>query len=306
MIPRVAPRKRGKAVAAVILGWLVVPATASAEFRVFPSLIDVKAKPGKGISGVFNVRLRGERGRRFTLDVQDVVQRPDGSFVVQPPSASPFSASTWVEAGPKAFLGGPGRTQPIEYRILVPAKAEPGDHITSLTLKRLPKGGGTTTAPIEAVSVRLTVRVAGAARPRAEIASLDAPTLSGGSPVTARTIVRNTGNVRLDFGRRHRGSLAFRQGSATKEDLAFDRLLYPGQSRLFEVSVTDAPLLGRLRATASVDAGGEKVERSKSVIVLPWRQIVAVLLLALAALVLLAGRHRRRPRRHAPGASADG
>jgi len=156
-----------------LIGSGVAPSSAYATFKVFPTLIDVKRDPGQAAVGSFNVELKGEQGRRFAVTVKDVVEQPNGTFAYQRSGTSPFSASNWVSVTPRAFAGDPNRTQPIDYRVAVPLNAEPGDHVTSLIVARLPTSGQATVEPVEAVSVRLDVRVSGPVKPAAKITSLD-------------------------------------------------------------------------------------------------------------------------------------
>jgi hypothetical protein len=266
------------------------------SFKVFPTVIDLDRDAGRPASGTFSVSMRGEAGRRFAVDVQDVVQQPNGTYAYQEPSRSPFSASSWVTVSPRTFAGDRNRTQPVEYRVLIPRRAEPGDHITSLTVRRLAKESQATAEPIQAVSVRLDVRVAGAARPEAEIASLEAPGVAGDSPVDLSAAVRNTGNVALDFDHANPGSLSVASGSDRKANADFAGILYPGQTRLFQLSWSNPPLFGSYTARASVDAGARVVSESKSIFVVPWRQLGALILVGLSAVVLVIGARRRRAR----------
>jgi hypothetical protein len=267
---------------------------AAASFKVFPTTVRLQRGPGQASVGTFNVALRGERGRRFRVETRDVAQQPDGSFAYVPASGSSFSASSWISASPRSFAGDPNRTQPVQFRVLVPSAAEPGDHVTSLLVERLPQGGAATTAPAEAVAVRVDIQVRGRAKPAAAITSLNVPSISGDNPVSVSAVVRNTGNVRLDFDHRNKGYLAVNSGSDRKAELGFDGLLYPGQSRSFQLSWDDPPLIGHYSAAASIELGKRVVDRSQSFYVFPWRQAGALVLIALAAAVLLIGVQRRR------------
>ena len=242
------------------------------------------------------MRLEGEGTRRFVVGVQDLVQREDGSLAVARPTGSEFSASRWVSVTPGKFSAAPSRVQPIEYSVRVPKRAEPGDHLTSLTVSRLPARGRSTTAPLQAISVRLLVRVPGQIERSVGIVSLDAPRIAAGNPVTVSTVIRNSGNVRLDFSRSEKGALTIFSGSERKANLPFTGTLYPGEQRPFQLSWDEAPLFGKFRAVASVEIGDRRVEDSASILVLPWRQIAALVLIAVAAIVLLVGRSRRRYR----------
>jgi hypothetical protein len=270
------------------------PPTAAASFKVSPTILEATRRGGQALLGTIGVELREERDRRFRVVVQDIRQLPDGSQAYEPPSGSRFSASSWIAVTPTAFAGAPDRTQPVQYRVRVPADAEPGDHLASISVQRLPQGGGATAAPIEAISVRLTIRVPGRARPAAKIVALEVPGIADGGPVEIGTTVRNTGNVTLDFDRANRGGVRVVDGDTAKAKLPFAGQLYPGQTRYFELSWDDPPLYGDFDAAATVDLGGEVVHETQGFRVIPWRELGALVLVVLAVLTVALGVRRRR------------
>jgi hypothetical protein len=219
-VRRVPARRPPTARRRLVIGLLVslaasgspaVPAGAArASFSVGPSVRELPLHPGEAQIDGFRVKLRNERGR-FVVEKEDVLQRPDGGLAYARPSHSRFSASSWIEVSPRAFAGRPNRVQPVEFRVRVPRDAEPGDHVTSLTVKRLPHRSARGLTTIQAVSVRLTVRVAGLRREGVAIKRLEVPAAAGRGPITARTRLRNTGNVRLDFNAGNRAFLALRR-----------------------------------------------------------------------------------------------
>jgi hypothetical protein len=264
---------------------------------VAPTVVDVRRSPGESTVGTFSVRLRGEHGRRFAIAIEDVGQDSRGAFTFGPPGRSRFSAARWISLSPRGFGGAPDRDQPIEFRVRVPRDAEPGDHVTSLTVKRLAAAGEGSAALVAAVAVRLTVRVAGAARPAVELRDLEAPRLSGQGPIAGTVTVRNTGNVRLDFEGANRGALGVFDGDRERTRLPFTGLLYPGEARDFRLAWPDPPPLGQFRLRAGVRTPRGEVTASAGFWVVPWRQALALLLVVLAFVVLLGGRHRRRAAR---------
>jgi hypothetical protein len=279
----------------VMLAVCLLPATAArAEFGVGPAVRDLRIAPGEAVAGSFSVRLDDEAGA-FAVQVEDVVQLADGGYAYKRPSGSRFSASSWLTVAPRTFDGTPDRVQPIDFRVRVPRDAEPGDHLASITVKQAPRRGQHGEVSVQAISFRLTVRVPGQVRERVEIDSLALPALAGRGPIGAEVIVRNSGNVRLDFDRRNKGSLAIAGGSETRTRLSFGGQLYPGRSRAFRLNWEDPPALGRLTAEASVRTRGSLVTKSASFWMLPWRQTGALLLVALAAGLVYLGRRRRRP-----------
>lgn len=286
-------RTAGTALAALALA-LLAPHPATANFKVSPTTVDLERDAGSAALGTINVRLSDEAGRRFRTVVEEIGQRADGTQVYSPASRSRFSASSWVSVTPRTFLGSPDRTQPIQYQVRVPADAEPGDHLASLTVQRLASAGNATAAAIEAVSVRLTIRVRGAVRPRAEIAGLEVPAVAGGGAVSIGTTVRNTGNVTLDFDRGNPGAVRIFDGDERKAKLPFAGRLFPGQTRVLDVHWEDPPLFGSFDAEASVETGARDARRSEGFWALPWRQIGALTLIVAAVLIFARGWRWRR------------
>jgi hypothetical protein len=281
-------------VCATLAACTALPPEARATFKVSPTVLEAQRRGGQAALGTIDVELRNEHDRRFRVVVQDICQLPDGSQAYEPPSGSQFSASSWISVAPTGFAGGPNRTQPIQYQVRVPANAEPGDHLASIAVQRLPRGGEATAAPIEAISVRLTISVPGRARPAARIVGLEVPGVADGGPVGIGATVRNTGNVTLDFDRANRGRVEVVDGGDTKATLPFEGALFPGQTRHFELAWESPPLLGGFEAVASVDLGGGSARESAGFWVIPWRELGALALVILAVLTVALGIRRRR------------
>jgi hypothetical protein len=270
-------------------GW---PASARADFSVGPAVGEVRVAPGDAVTGSFNVRLERER-RDFVVEVQDVVQLPDGGYAYRPAGGSRFSASSWLTVAPHSFAGHPDRTQPVEFRLRVPRAAEPGDHVASITIRQAPRLGQGGAVAVRAISFPPNVRVLGDVRQRVEIGPIAAPALAGRGPVEVGVVVRNTGNVRLDFDGRNRGALSIGTARDAAARMRFRGQLYPGRSRAFSLSWDDPPAVGHLTAHASVRNGRGHVTTSQSFWMVPWRQVGALLLVALAAGLVHIGRRKR-------------
>lgn len=297
-----ATRRQGVllAVAAVCASFVLAAVEAggaAAKFSVYPTIVEVHRPAGTTILGRIDVKVRGERRARFRVLVQDIGQSADGAYTYAPATRSPHSASAWVSVAPRAFAGAPDRVQPVEFQVAVPADAEPGDHLTSITVERLaPSATGATARSIEAVSARLTVLVDGPLHPRAAITALTVPGLVDGGPVGVETTVRNTGNVTLDFDGANRGGVRIRDGDGTKATLPpFAGKLFPGETRRFVSEWEDPPLYGSFDAEAGVRTGkGQVTARTAGFTVLPWRELGALMLVLIAAVLLYLGRRRRR------------
>jgi hypothetical protein len=268
---------------------------ASASFKVSPTTVDLSRDPGGAALGTIGVRLRQEHGHRYRALVQEIDQKADGTQVYGPASGSPYSASSWVTLSPTRFTGAPNRTQPIQYRVQVPADAEPGDHLASITVQRLASPNDATATAVMAISVRLTIRVQGPVHERARITGFDVPGIAAGEdPVKIVTTVKNAGNVTLDFEGANRGGVRILDGDDRREVLPFGGRLFPGQVRVFDSRWEDPPLFGDFDAEATIRTGARSVSERDGFWVIPWRQIVALLLLVAAVLVLAWGWRRRR------------
>jgi hypothetical protein len=292
--PSATVRRLATLTVTVVGVFLVLSQTASATFKVSPTAVDLERGAGGAALGTIDVRLGHEDGYRFRTVIEEITQRPDGTQAYSPASSSRFSASSWVSVTPSSFRGAPDRTQPIQYRISVPPDAEPGDHLASLTVQRLAKATKATASSIEAVSVRLTIRVRGAVRPQARIVALEVPSIADGGPISVGTTVRNTGNVTLDFDHANPGQVTILDGSDRKATLPFAGSLFPGQTRVFDSRWEDPPLFGNFDAEAAVRTGGREARSKEGFWVIPWRQIGALVLIVAAVALLALGWRRRR------------
>ena len=273
---------------------------AHAGFSAAPSIVELEVRPGGTVVGTVDVRLEDERRARLTVAPEDVVQLADGGFAFRRPTGAAQAASSWIAVSPRSFAGAPDRVQPVEYRLSVPRDARPGDHTVSLTVKRrVTPGRPAQATAVQALSVRVSIRVAGRARERVSL-DLDAPGMAGRGPLTATLRVRNTGNTTLDFDRRNRGALLFVDGGDVQARLALRGVLLPRQMRVLTLPWQDPPPAARVHARGELATSRGVLTRSADIWMVPWRQAAAIALLAGGLAVLLGGRRSRK--RHAPAA----
>ena len=273
-----------------------LPAPAQADFRVAPSLVELDVARGGTAAGAFEVILDGEPRSRLTVEPEDVVQLPNGGFAFKRSTGTRKAPASWLSVSPRHFAGAPDRAQPVEFRLAVPRDAEPGEHTASLTVKRrVPARAGEQATIVQALSVRITIRVRGQAREGVDVA-LDAPGIAGRGPVKATLRVRNTGTTNLRFDARNRGSLAFRQGDGVKARVALRGILLPRQTRTVMLPWQDPPLAGKISVRGQVRTARGIVARTADTWMVPWRHAAALALLSLGVAVLLGGRRQRSRR----------
>jgi hypothetical protein len=277
---------------ALCFSGLLCAASADA-WSVSPALLNKAAARGSATIGTFRVTTQKSAGRRFRVVVDDLGETSSGAFTFTPTTASAHSAAPWITVSPHWFVA-TGRPQPVDYAISVPANATPGDHVAAISVQELPVSTAGNIGVVEAIGLRETVRVAGLSRPSARITGFTAPTTTFGGPVNVSATVQNTGDTVIDFDGANAGSVLTVSNQSTR----LTGVLLPGARRSVAVTWSDPPFLARSRARLTIKLGGGRtVSQSRATMVLPPRELCAVILIAAALLVAWAWRRRRG---HAP------
>lgn len=262
------------------LAWTVTPADES-----------LAGTPGSIVRGHFQVEAADSPGRTFRVVAQDITQNTQGAFDFITPAVSKTEAGTWAAVFPSGFTGGSKQPQTIDYAITVPNNATPGDHIASITVDELPSSTSGNLGVIQAIGMKVFIRVPGAIVPGAKITQFTAPShLFSGGGINYNAQIVNTGNTVLNFSTTNKGSGMTVGGTTTP----LTGLLFPGATRDISFGYNTPPVIGRPTATLSVLLGGKRVvSATASTLVLPLVVILAVLA-ALIALAVIRYAIRRR------------
>lgn len=286
-------RPTGLLLAACACGLLA--AAPAGAWSVSPALLNKTAARRSTTLGSFTVVTRGSAGRRFRVVVDDLGETQAGAFTFSGATAAVHSAAPWISVSPRWFVA-TGQPQPVDYAISVPADATPGDHVAAISVQELPASNAGNIGVVEAIGLRETVRVPGGARSAAAITSLTGPRLSFGGPVDVSATVKNTGSTVLDFDGSDAGSTLTVGDQSTR----LTGVLLPGAIRTVGVTWSDPPLLAGSQARLRINlGGGRSVSRTRETLVLPPRELCAVLIVAALLLLAWAWR-RRRGQAHAP------
>lgn len=267
---------------------LTVGLAASAQaWTVSPADIQLTARPGLITRGSFEVLSADSLGRHFRVVAQNLGETPTGAFTF---TNAEHSAASWVEVLPSEFSGGK-RAQSVDFAIAVPSNASAGDHATAISVQEQPEGTQGNLGVVEAVGIRLVIRVPGAVYPSAKITHFSAPRLTFGNGVAVQATVVNTGNTVLDFNGANNGSAI----TVAKESYPLSGLLLPGAKREVSYGWNDPPLFGSTAAHLHVNLGPHIVlAASTSIFAFPLYQLLGILLLALAGYVYRRQRRRRK------------
>jgi hypothetical protein len=267
---------------------LTVALAASAQaWTVSPADIQLTTRPGLITRGSFEVLSADSVGRHFRVVAQSLGETPTGAFTF---TRAEHSAASWVEILPSEFSGS-RQAQSVDFAIAVPSNARPGDHVAAISVQEQPEGTQGNLGVVEAVGIRLVIRVPGAVFPQAKITRFSAPGLTFGNGVAIHATVVNTGDTVLDFNGINRGSAI----TIAKESYPLVGLLLPGARRAVSYGWNDPPLLGSTTAHLRVQMPGRAfLSASTSIFAFPLYQLLGVMLLALAGYVYRRQRRQRR------------
>jgi hypothetical protein len=268
-------------------GW----ASGAQAWTVSPANIQLSGKPGVITRGSFEVLSSDSAGRHFRVLAQSLGETPTGAFTF---TSAERSAASWIEILPGSFLGA-RQAQSVDYAIAVPSNASPGDHAAAISVQELPESTQGNLGVVEAVGIRLVIRVPGKLYPAARITQFSAPRLTFGNGVAIHATVVNTGDTVLNFNGVNSGSAI----TVAKESYPLVGLLLPGAKRQLSYGWNDPPLLGSRAAHLRVNLGRDVfLSASTSIFAFPLYQLLGVMLLALAGYVYRRQRRRRRHKRN--------
>ncbi len=260
-------------------------------WTVSPADIQLSGRPGVITRGSFEVISSDSVGRHFRIEAQDLGETPAGAFTF---TTEQHSAAEWVDILPSGFTGA-RQPQSVDYAISVPSNASPGDHVAAISVQELPASSNGNLGVVEAVGIRVIVRVPGKLQPGAKITQFTAPSLTFGNGVAIHATVVNTGDTVLDFNGANSGSAI----QVARQTFPLVGLLLPGAKRVLSYGWNDPPLLGASTAHLHLNLGGNvRLSASASIFAFPLYQLLGLILLMLAVQVYRRQRHRRGLKRN--------
>jgi hypothetical protein len=241
-----------------------------------------------------------------------------GKIAVRPNEAPKTGVATWLKFGPDLPDGQiilePKTAAVIPFRINVPIDASPGDYAFGIAavppaLRPVPVQGENRTTVVDAVAVAVQLRVQGPLRPSVRITKLTVestppliPFLIRGE-TDVRIEITNDGNQRLPATVHIREENLFGRTIHTDPDRLLPSLL-PGDTVTVRARWHKAPLVkGSIVVDVTTEgAGGAGATRSREFWSIPWKLIIAIIVLVLG---YLWWRRRRRRREEEPVAEPE-
>lgn len=266
--------------------------------------------PGESVEEYFAVRNISDQEVTFRLAAADGFYTPAGRFDMLSADKVSVDSGTWITL-PKEVTIAAGQTAVVPFEIIVPERAEPGDHaagITASVLSTQSAEDGTSVGLESRVGFKVLTRVAGDLAPTAELQAVSSSYALSWNPfrpgqVSVTFDVVNTGNTRLiaegiaDVGGQQ---VAFPAEGEIRQELL------PGDEREITVLVdavwpTFVVPTRILVNPTMITMGGDSssvapIEAQVITVAIPWPQLIVILGVALIVLALVWGRLRSRRR----------
>ncbi|MFI5912381.1 hypothetical protein [Dactylosporangium sp. NPDC051541] len=284
LIPVAAP---APAFAEATTTWTVQPASErgpDGRRWIEPSL-----DPGQVVTEHLAVRNIGKASAVFALSAADGYLTDKGRFNMLPADQPSKDGGTWI-AVQKSVTVGPNETKVVPFTITVPRDATPGDHPAGIAASILSTSG--TVSVDSRVGFRVMLRATGTLTPAVTATQLTVRYERSWNPLRAGTVhigytTTNSGNVRVE----PRGRAEVAGWFNSRGHDAGGGELLPKGARSDRATVGGVWALGRVTTTVTITGAGPPVTVSAGSWLIPWPQLLVVLVVAAS---ILAWRLRRR------------
>lgn len=277
------------------------------------SRFNYRVDPGQTVVDDFYVKNSGTVAQTLVIYATDAFNAEDGGFALLDTSETPKDVGSWIvfEGGVSRveLTLGAGESRVLSFTLAVPTEASPGDHAGGIVVTTQSDGGGQVLVE-QRIATRLYARVNGDLLPRLAISSVDATYVGDffnpfGGTATITTTLSNTGNVSLGADVTAGVKGLFGIPLVQPVVLQVPELL-PGTTRTYSFDVTGVGswiylnpyiyLLGTIDDGAINPGPMPLLERSVSLLVVPWHFLVGLVLVG-AVLVGIRARARSNEER---------
>ena len=262
---------------------------------VSPTVFELSANPGDTVENSFRIINGTDQELTLSATPKNFTASGEEGAVDLTEDETSFSLASWIGVDPLQTVVPARGSQTFDFRIDVPADAEPGGHFGSVIISTQPIAVDASGAAVsQEAGPLILVSVAGDIQKGGQIAEFK-PQKSfwESGPVVLETRVENQGNVHF----KPSGTIVIKNmfgQQVTTIDLE-ERNVLPGTIRKLVNEWSPGFAVGSYTADLSVvfDDGQSVATASASFIIFPWKVILPILL-GVILLVFLLVKFRRR------------
>lgn len=259
---------------------IVVPVSAAdpvESITLSPTAKLYKVDPGQTLSDTLTILNDGQTAYDFTVYASPYSVTGNSydspSFSKNAPNADAY---TWMQFEKTTYHAEPRQTLTIPYTIYVKPNASPGGHYGAIFAEVQPAPGQGQLARKKRVGCVIYATVNGDVHTVGNVNSITVPWFQSTTPMTASTLVQNTGNNHFPATVAYQVSDIFGRTTYSTQS---DYEILPGTTRQIDMSWTGAAWFGFYKVHASAMVLGKTMTRDSYVLMIP---VWLVLLLTLA------------------------
>lgn len=261
--------------------------------RIAPLSYDLTINPGEEKSGKIYIENISDVDIEVQAELSNFFIDDNGSYIftdekeITNENLKPYLMSSWLSLNENNFTLGKGENKLVDYNIKVPLDANLGGHYGVVFFRTACKAFDdkavvSTDKSSVCVSGRVgtlfLVQVGGDATKKGILKKLDLPKLSFGDKANLSIEIENVGNTHF----RPEGQVVVKNifGQEMSKTEIKDKTILPTMSRTFSEELVRKDLLGFYRIQGSIkDGDGNEMKFSRYVLMLPWKEILIILLI---------------------------
>lgn len=254
-------------------------------------------EPGKSYTGEFKVRNQGNKTAEFEVVFAPYSVKNENYDPVYDESSSYTEISKWITTDQDGGIIEPNAEQSIKFTVNVPADAHGGSQSAIIAIRLKQENNATDTAiqAVQQLGYLVYGNVDGEIIQTGKVLENKVPGFIFTSPITATSLVENTGNVYTAATYTLQVFPLFSDEEVyTNEEEPEKNIIFPETKRFYTASWEGAPQLGIFRVRQTVKIFDDESVVEKLVFICPIWFLFIVLLIIFVAIFWIVSRIRGR------------
>lgn len=261
---------------------------------------EMEVAPGETYTGTFNVANIGGKPFDYTLHAKPFSVVGE-EYATDFENITPYNdVSSWVTFDHEGGSLEPNNIDKVHYTITIPENATPGGQYAAIAATTTTKDSDATFNVSKSVAMIIYLTISGEVNRSGEIIENNIPSFYFEGPISAGSLVSNTGNIHneaeyiLEINNFFTGELAYSNSEKPET-----HLILPDTKRYSEIKWENAPMLGVFKVKQTINYLGESSVVEKIVIICPLWLIFIIIFLLVLMIIWIITRSRARSRKKA-------